>query len=66
MHQIAFSGHHISASGAIQALYLKVLTRNFVANFHRENGSFTRKIANSRLEPPIFGGDIGVTYVIHF
>jgi len=32
---------------AIQALYLKVLMqRNFVAEFHRKNVSFTSKTAN--------------------
>jgi len=43
-------GHSMGASGAIKALYLKVLTqRNFVAEFHRENVSFSRKTANLRL-----------------
>ena len=39
---------------AMYALYLKVLTqRNFEAEFHRENVSFTRKTAN---EPLFIGG----------
>jgi len=46
-HEIALLGHSMGASGAIQALYIKVLMkRNFVAEFHRENASFTRKTAN--------------------
>jgi len=45
-HKIAFLGHPMRASGAIQALYIKVLMhRNFVAEFHRENASFTCKTA---------------------
>jgi len=37
----------MGASGAIQALYMKVLMqRNFVAKFHQENASFTRKPAS--------------------
>jgi len=45
--QIAFLGHHMGASWAIQALYMKVLMqRSFVAEFCRENASFTRKTAN--------------------
>jgi len=40
-------GHPMGALGAIYALYLKFLTqRNLVAEFHRENVSFTRKSAN--------------------
>jgi len=40
-------GHPMGSSGAIYALYLKFLTkRNLVAEFHRENVSFTRKTAN--------------------
>ena len=47
MHKIGFLGH--GASGAIYALYLKILTkRNIVAEFHRENVSFTRKTTNCR------------------
>jgi len=43
-HKIAISGHPMRASGAIPALYMKVLMqRNFVAEFHRENATFTRK-----------------------
>jgi len=35
------------ASGPMEAAYLKVLTlRNFVAEFHRDNASFTRETAN--------------------
>jgi len=34
------------APGATQALYIKVLMqRNFVAEFHRDNTTFTRKTA---------------------
>jgi len=37
----------MKASGAIYALYLKFLIqRNFVAEFHRDNVSFTRETAN--------------------
>ena len=40
-------GPSYGESGAIYALYLKFLTkRNLVAEFHRENVSFTRKRAN--------------------
>ena len=47
MHKIGFLSHSMGASGAIYALYLKFLTkRNLVAEFHRENVSFTRKTAN--------------------
>jgi len=47
MHKIEFLGHPMGTSGAIYALYLKFLTqRNLVAEFHRENVSFTRKTAN--------------------
>jgi len=47
MHKIGFLGHPVGASGAVYALYLKFLTqRNPVAEFHRENVSFTRKTAN--------------------
>jgi len=47
MHQIGSLGHPMGASGAIYALYLKFSTeRNFVAEFHRANISFTRKTAN--------------------
>jgi len=46
-HKIAFRGHPVRASGTIQALYMKVLMqRNIVAEFHRENASFTRKTAS--------------------
>jgi len=47
MHKIGFFGHPMGAPGAIYALYLKFLTQsNLVAEFHRENVSFTRKTAN--------------------
>jgi len=37
----------MGASGATYALYLKVLTqKDFAAEFHRENASFTHKTAN--------------------
>jgi len=37
------------ASGAKYGLYLKVLTqKDFIAEFHPENASFTRKTANYR------------------
>ena len=40
-------GHLMEASGAKQALFIKVLMqRNFVAEFHRENVSFTRETAS--------------------
>jgi len=42
-------GPPYGASGAMYAPYLKSLTqRNLVAEFHRENVSFTRKTANWR------------------
>jgi len=45
--QITFFGHAIGASGATQTLYMNVLMqRNIVAEFHRENASFTRKTAS--------------------
>ena len=45
-HKIAFLGHPMGESEAIQALYVNVLMQsNFVAEFHRENASFTRKTA---------------------
>ena len=47
MHKIGFWGHPQRASKAIYALYLKSLTqRKLVAEFHRENVSFTRKTTN--------------------
>jgi len=50
MHKSAFlgyPGYPMCVSGAMKAVYLKVLTqRNFTAEFHRENASFTRKTAN--------------------
>jgi len=46
-HKIAFLGHFMRASEAIQALHIKVLMqRNFVAKFYRVNASFTRKTAS--------------------
>jgi len=46
-HKIAFLGHPVGASGTIQALYMKALMqRNFVAEFHQENASFTHKTAS--------------------
>jgi len=34
----------MGASGAIQALYMKALMqRNFVAEYHRKNATFTRE-----------------------
>jgi len=46
-HKIAFLRHSMGSAGATYALYLKVLTqKDFVADFHRENASFTRKTAN--------------------
>jgi len=51
----------MGASGAIYALYVKFLTRrNFVAEFHRENVSFTHKTANQRFRATLFRG-LGVT-----
>ena len=47
MHKIGFLGHPMGASGAMYALYLKFLAqRNLLAQFYRENVSFTRKTAN--------------------
>jgi len=46
-HKSEFLGHPMGAVGAIQAFYLKVLTqRNVIAEFRRENASFTRKTAS--------------------
>ena len=40
-------GNPMEASGAKRALYMKVLMqRNYVAEFHRQNASFTRKTSN--------------------
>jgi len=48
-HKIAFLGHPMGASEAIQAQYVKVLIqRNFVTEFHRENASFTCRTASQR------------------
>jgi len=45
MHAIGYLGHSMGATKAIYALYLKFLTRiNLVAEFHRENVSFTRGV----------------------
>jgi len=49
MHTIGFLGHPVGASGEIYmyALYQKFLTqRNLLAEFYRENISFTRKTPN--------------------
>jgi len=47
MHKIGFLDNPMGASGAMYALYLKFLTqKNLVAEFHRENVSFTLKTAN--------------------
>jgi len=64
--QIALWGYATGESGAIQALYLKVLPqRNFVAEFHRENVSFTsiKQRIQSGFWATLLGG-LGVTYVI--
>jgi len=45
--KFSFLGLPIGASWVPQALYMKVLMqRNFVAEFHRENASFTRETAS--------------------
>jgi len=47
MHKIAFLRHPMGASGATYALYHNVLTqKDFLAEFRRENVSFTSKTAN--------------------
>jgi len=60
-HTIAFLGHPMEASRAIQTLYMKVLMqRHFVAEFHQENASFTRGVVKQRIsvsEPPFVGGE---------
>jgi len=46
-HKIAFLGHPMGATGAIQALYITVLMQiNFIAEFHQQNASFTRDTAS--------------------
>jgi len=68
MHKLAFLGHRMGTSGAIYALYLKVLTqRNLVAEFHRKNVSITCKQRIGVSEPPLFWVEegLGVTYAIH-
>jgi len=51
MHKIGFLGH------TEYALYMKFVTqRNLVAEFHRENVSFTHKTANNRFRATFFGG----------
>ena len=46
-HKIAFLGHPMGASGTMQVLYMLVLMQtNFVAAFHQQNASFTRKTAS--------------------
>jgi len=65
IHKIGFLGHPMEASQAIYALYPKFITqRNLVAEFYRENVSFTRKTANKRFCITLFGG-LGITYAIH-
>jgi len=47
----------MGASEAIQALYMKVLMqRNFVAKFHPDNASFTRKTASYSVSKPPYVG----------
>jgi len=47
MQKIAFLHHPVGASWATYALYQKVLTqKDFVAEFRREDASFTSKTAN--------------------
>jgi len=57
MCKIGFLGHPVGASGAIYGLYLKFLTKSkLVAEFHRENVSFTHKQQISVSESPFFLG----------
>jgi len=66
VHKVAFWGHPVGASGAIEALYLKVLTqRHFVAEFHRENSVLLVKKRISVSEPPFGRRGLRVTYAIH-
>jgi len=47
MHKIGFFSHNMGHQGQYNIMRLKFLTqRNIVAEFHRENASFTRKTAN--------------------
>jgi len=46
-HKNTSLAHRMGASGAIQALHMKFLMqRNLVAEFYRENASFTLKTAS--------------------
>jgi len=54
-----------STGGNTSALYVGFNAKKvFVAEFHRENASFTRKLRISVSEPP-FVEDLEVTYAIH-
>jgi len=58
-----FLRHPMGASEATYALYLNIWTqKDFVAEFHRDNASFTCNQRITISEPP-FGG-LGVTYAI--
>ena len=47
MHKIAFLGHLSAHRGSESGLFDSFnAKKNFVADFHRENASFTRKTAN--------------------
>jgi len=49
MHNIGYLGHPMGHQEQYNALFLKFLTKgNLVAEFYRENVSFTRKTANWR------------------
>jgi len=53
MHEIGFFGHPMGASGAMYALYVKLLTqRNIVAEFHRRMSVLRVKQLISVSEPP--------------
>jgi len=55
-HKIPFLGHPIGTSVAIQVLYTNVLMqKNFVAEFHRKNVSFTSKTELAFLSHPLWG-----------
>jgi len=59
MHEIGLLGHPLWASGAIYVLYLKFLIQKILlAEFHRENVSFTRKQRISVSEHPFFWGGV--------
>jgi len=57
MHKIAFGATLWGHQGQYKALYVKLLTqRNFVAEFHQENVSFTRKNSEvAFLSHPVVG-----------